>query len=528
MTPFLRMAQLLLIFILIIMYLTRTGVTPMSTGVDQSNINLFSFTGKMKVLHMSWLAFFISFMVWFNFAPLMASIRDTFGLSEQEVKLLLILNVALTIPARIIIGMLVDKHGPKITFSVLLALSSILCFLFAFSESYQALATYRFLLGFVGAGFVIGIRLVSEWFPAKQVGTAEGIYGGWGNFGSAAAAMLLPMLALFYGGDEGWRWAVATTGFLALGFSVVFYFSVSNNPKGTTYFRPKNLGAMEVSSKGDFYLYCAMTAPLYLALAVLAWKISPANLDIFSHRITYGIYAALLGLYGYQLSKIYHINQSLFSPNAKPVPGIHRYAFKQVAALNLSYMITFGSELAVISMLPLFFFDTFQETAHLSIAQAALIASIFAALNLIMRPAGGYLSDRYGRKKVLTTTLGGLAIGYFMMGQIDTTWSIPAAITVMVVASLFVNAGNGAVYAVVPLVKRRLTGQVAGMTGAFGNVGGVTFLTVLSFVSSQTFFITIACAAVVIFLLVTFVLEEPKGYMYEENEDGTIEKIQLH
>lgn len=497
-------------------------------GVDKSRINLFSFTGKTKILHMSWLAFFISFMVWFNFAPLMASIRETFGLSDQEVKLLLILNVALTIPARIIIGMLVDKYGPKITFSVLLATSSIFCFLFAFAETYEELATYRFLLGFVGAGFVIGIRLVSEWFPAKQVGTAEGIYGGWGNFGSAAAAMILPMLALWYGGDDGWRWAVATTGFLALAFSVVFYFSVSNNPKGTTYFRPKNLGAMEVTNKADFYLYSFMTAPLYIALGVLAWKISPANLNIFSSLITYSIYAVLAGLYAYQILNIFKINKALFAVNAKPVPEIHRYNFKQVAALNLSYMITFGSELAVISMLPLFFFDTFRETANLSIAQAALIASIFAGLNLIMRPAGGYFSDKFGRKKVLTITLGGLSAGYFLMGQVDATWSIPAAIAAMVVASLFVNAGNGAVYAVVPLVKRRLTGQVAGMTGAFGNVGGVMFLTVLSFVSPQVFFITIACAASVVFLLVVFVLEEPKGFMYEENDDGTIEKIELH
>ena len=497
-------------------------------GVDKSNINLFSFTGKMKILHMSWLAFFISFMVWFNFAPLMASIRETFGLSDQEVKLLLILNVALTIPARIIIGMLVDKYGPKITFSVLLASASFICFLFAFADSYEKLATYRFLLGFVGAGFVIGIRLVSEWFPAKQVGTAEGIYGGWGNFGSAGAAIALPTIALWIGGDDGWRWAVATTGVLALLFSFVFYFSVSNNPKGTTYFKPKNLGAMEVSDKGDFYLYCLMTAPLYIALGVLAWKIGPANLDIFSTIETSIIYLSLLVLYTYQVLQIWRINKGLFTSNSKPIAQIHRYKFKQVAVLNLSYMITFGSELAVISFLPLFFFDTFKETANLSITQAALIASVFAGLNLIMRPAGGMLSDHYGRKKTLIITLAGSAIGFLMMGQINAEWSIAAAIGVMVFASIFVNAGNGAVFAVVPLVKRRLTGQVAGTTGAFGNVGGVTFLTVLSFVDSQLFFITIGCAAALVFLIALLLFEEPKGFMYEENEDGTIEKIELH
>lgn len=499
-----------------------------ATGVDQSKIIFFSFTGKMKILHMSWLAFFISFVVWFNFAPLMASIRETFGLSGQQVKLLLILNVALTIPARIMIGMLVDKYGPKITFSVLLAAASALCFLFAFAESFEKLAIYRFLLGFVGAGFVIGIRLVSEWFPAKQVGTAEGIYGGWGNFGSAAAAMTLPTIALWIGGDDGWRWAVATTGVLALLFSFIFYFSVSNNPKGTTYFRPKNLGAMEVSSKGDFYLYGLMTAPLYLALGVLAWKIGPANLHIFSSIETSVAYLTLLVMYVYQVLQIYRINKELFAANARPVPEIHRYKFKQVAVLDLAYMVTFGSELAVISMLPLFFFDTFRERIDLSMTESALIASIFAGLNLIMRPAGGILSDKFGRKRSLVFILAGLAAGYFLMGQIDKSWSIPAAISVMVIASLFVNAGNGAVYAIVPLVKRRLTGQVAGMAGAFGNVGGVAFLTVLSFVSSQAFFITIACASVVVFLIAMFALEEPGGFMYEENEDGTIERIELH
>lgn len=40
---------------------------------------------------------------------------------------------------------------------------------------------------------------------------------------------------------------------------------------------------------------------------------------------------------------------------------------------------------------------------------------------------------------------------------------------------VFVQAGCGAVYAMVPLIKRRMTGQIAGMVGAYGNVGGVTF-----------------------------------------------------
>lgn len=36
--------------------------------------------------------------------------------------------------------------------------------------------------------------LVAEWFPPKQIGFAQGIYGGWGNFGSFAAEAALPLI----------------------------------------------------------------------------------------------------------------------------------------------------------------------------------------------------------------------------------------------------------------------------------------------------------------------------------------------
>jgi len=180
-------------------------------GTASSSLNLLSCKGKTRILHMSWFAFFLTFVVWFNHAPLLATIRETFGLSDQEVKILLILNVALTIPARVIIGMLVDRFGPRIVFSLLLLISSFLCLFFATAQSFETLAVARFLLGFVGAGFVIGIRMISEWFPARQLGLAEGFYKGLGNFGSAAAAMTLPVLVLYFGGDDGWRYAVGST-----------------------------------------------------------------------------------------------------------------------------------------------------------------------------------------------------------------------------------------------------------------------------------------------------------------------------
>ena len=487
------------------------------------SIKLLSFSNPSKILHLTWFAFFLSFLVWFNSAPLMISIRETFNLTTAEVKALLTLNVALTIPARIIVGMLVDKYGPKLVFALLLGSASLVCFFFAFAQSYEALALSRFLLGFVGAGFVIGIRMISEWFPAKTVGVAEGIYGGWGNFGSAGAAMSVPLLATWVGGEDGWRWAIASTGAIALIYAFIYYFSVSNTPQGSTYFKPKKTGAMEVTSKGDFILYLVMNIPMYAALAVLNWKLGPTNLGLIGTTAVTGIYLALSGIFIYQFWHMWQVNKTVFT---SPVPEIHRYQFKQVAVLNLAYFATFGSELAVVSMLPLFFFDTF-SSAGLSQAEAGLLASGYAFMNLVARPTGGLVSDKFGRKKTLMILMVGLICGYALLSQVNAGWWIPAAVAATMFCSFFVQAGEGAVFAIVPLIKRRMTGQIAGMTGAYGNVGAVTFLTVLSFVSPQVFFMVIGGTAVMVLALLALFMDEPEGHMAEIMPDGTVQMIEV-
>ncbi len=488
--------------------------------MSHQKLNLLDFSSqRIKTLHMTWFAFFITFVVWFSHAPLLSAIKEAFDLSSDQIKALLILNVALTIPARIVIGILVDKFGPRHVFSGLLVTGSFLCFGFAFANSYEQLALMRFLLGFVGAGFVIGIRMVGEWFPAKQVGIAEGIYGGWGNFGSAAAAMSLPTLAMIYGGDDGWRYAVASTGVLAFCYGIFYYFKARNTPKGSTYFKPKKSGGLEVTSVRDFYFYLFMNVPMYIALGVLTWKLSPAGVDLLTDTTATMLYTGLVVLFLFQTSQIYKVNKHIFS---EPVPENQRYRFKQVAVLDVAYFVTFGSELAVVSMLPLFFMETFELDA----VTAGLLASGFAFMNLVARPTGGWFSDKFGRKKSLSILISGLAVGYLVMSQIDSTWFIPVAVIATMCCSFFVQAGEGAVFAIVPLVQRRMTGQIAGMAGAYGNVGAVTFLTVLSFVDTSTFFLVIAGCAALVFLFVQFI-EEPKGHMTEVLPDGTVQLIEV-
>ncbi|WP_301387351.1 NarK family nitrate/nitrite MFS transporter [Thalassolituus sp. UBA2590] len=488
--------------------------------MTSEKFNIFSFTGKMKILHLSWIAFFITFVVWFNHAPLLMAIADSLGLAPSEIKTLLILNVALTIPARVVIGMLTDRFGPRVVYSSLLAVCSIPCFMFAFADSFVQAAVARFMLGFIGAGFVIGIRMVSEWFPANELGTAEGIYGGWGNFGSAAAAFTLPAVALWFGGEDGWRYAIAVTGAMSLLFSVVYYMNVSDTPKGSTYFKPKNIGAMEVTSKGDFFFLLFMKIPMYAALALLTWKLSPNGVGLLTETTAIFCYVGLALLFIYEVSQVWKVNKEIFE---KPVPEMHQYKFKQVAVLNVLYFATFGSELAVVSMLPLFFAETFT----LDPVMAGMVASAYAFMNLMSRPGGGWLSDKFGRKSTLLILTAGLAVGYFIMSLVDSSWPLWLAVVAAMACSFFVQSGEGAVFAAVPLIKRRLTGQIAGMTGAYGNVGAVTYLTVLSFVDYSVFFMVIAATAVVGFITLLF-MEEPKGHIAEVREDGSVEMISVN
>jgi len=488
---------------------------------SEHKINIFRLSDpKIKTLHITWFAFFLTFMVWFNHAPLLVFMKEAFDMSSQQVKALMILNVALTIPARIVIGILVDKLGPRKVYSSLLVTSSFLCIAFSMANSYEQLAMMRFLMGFVGAGFVIGIRMIGEWFPHKSVGVAEGIYGGWGNFGSAAAAMSLPTLALFYGGEDGWRYALATTGIIAGFYGVFYYFTARNTPKGSTYFKPKKSGGLEVTSKGDFYLYLLMNIPMYAALAVLSWKLSPSGVALLSETAMYVIWAVLLVLFIYQTMQIWRVNKEHLTEG---VPELDKYKFKQVAILNWSYFVTFGSELAVVSMLPLFFLETFDG---LDPVKAGLLASGFAFMNLVARPTGGWFSDNFGRRRSLMILIGGLAVGYFVLSQVDSQWWIPAAVVATMCCSFFVQAGEGAVFAIVPLIKRRMTGQIAGMTGAYGNVGAVTYLTILSFVDYSTFFMLIGASALIVFFI-AMMLDEPKGTISEVLPDGTVQMIEV-
>jgi NNP family nitrate/nitrite transporter-like MFS transporter len=486
---------------------------------------LLSFQGRYRILHLTWFAFFLTFVCWFNFAPFATTIGKQLNLTPEQIKTLGICNLALTIPARIIIGMLLDRFGPKRTYTLLLMFAAVPCLATALSQNFSHLVISRLLMGIVGAGFVVGIRMVSEWFPPKEIGIAQGIYGGWGNFGAFGAEFTLPTIAVaasfLTGGASNWRFAIALTGIVAAIYGVVYYHSVQDTPPGKVYKRPKKNGALEVTSVKSFWAMIISNFGLIFALGLLAWRLEQKNIHFLTKSQMYLVWFLLAGLFAYQTYKAYQVNKELLI-GKKIYPPSERYQFSQVALLEFTYVTNFGSELAAVSMLPAFF----EKTFGLEHVVAGMIAATYPFLNLISRPSGGLISDKFGsRKWTMTIISAGIGVGYLMAHFINKSWPLLLAIAVTMFAAYFAQAGCGATYSIVPLIKKEATGQIAGNVGAYGNFGGVVYLTIFSLTDARTLFSTMGLAAVVCAFMCAFFLKEPKGSFASAYEDESPESI---
>lgn len=494
-----------------------------SPDTDMSGI--LSFSGRYRILHLTWFAFFLTFVVWFNFAPLATAVKQDLNLNEDQIRTILLCNVAFTVPARIIIGMLLDKLGPRITYSAMLIYAAIPCITFALAQNFSQLVISRLALSVVGCGFVIGIRMVAEWFPPKEIGLAEGIYGGWGNFGSAGAAFTLPTVATVTGfmtaAAINWRLAIALTGIVSCIYGIIYYFNVEDTPPGKEYERPERASGIEVTTKKDFWFLIVMNIPLVGVLGLLAWRLLRVGFLSLSQFTI--VCLLLVGLYLFQTYGCWNANRELLAGH-KRYPASDRYEFKQVALLDLAYFTCFGSELAVVSMLPTFYERTFALTA----AVAGAIASSYAFMNLAARPGGGYISDTIGsRKWTLTALTGAMGVGYLSMGFIDGSWWIVLAVALTMTAGFCVMAAEGATYAIVPLIKHRITGQIAGNVGAYGTVGAVTYLTVYSLLpegeaGNRIFFSMLGLVGLIVAFLCGFFLKDVKGDHAEAPTEETV------
>ncbi len=474
----------------------------------------------IRALYKTTAAFFLTFYVWFNMAPLVTTIVSVGGLTMAQLKLLAVCNVALTVPARIFIGMASDHFGPRRTFSALMVIMAVPALVFAFSTGYTEMLVSRLIMSMVGAGFVIGIHMTSLWFKPRDIGFAEGVEAGLGNWGSSIAAMTIPAATVvsssLVGAEYGWRYGMALSAAVMMLYGVYYWFGITDGPVGSTFRKPRRAAAIEVSTWGDLGNAIVWTVPIMGVLALLAWRVHGMGfMNETALMVCYGLVA--LGVL-YQMVQLLRVNVPILK---RGVPEDDKYRFTEVAVLCAAYVVTFGAELGVVSMLPAFY----QKTFALDPVKAGLVGGSFAFLNFFSRALGGYISDRVpSRKGALVVYLAGTAATFGLMGLITPAWPLPLAILVTLLCALFVTGGCGTTFALVPLVKRRVTGQVAGYAGAYGNVGATIFLTAYTFVSSQQFFFLIGAVALASFLFAVLAFREPAGAFAEEYHLSSVDR----
>ena len=446
--------------------------------------------GRARALHLSWAAFLCTFVVWFDFAPFASTIGRQLHLGKGQLAAIGLCNLGLTVPARLLIGAAVDRFGPRRVFSCVLIGAAVPNTIFALASSFPTLVLSRLALSVVGAGFVVGIRMVREWWPDTELGAAEGIYAGWGNFGSGLATVGLPVLADVLGGADGWRWAIGICGALSAAWGLVFLRAAEDTPSGVPWVPPRRQGALEVTSRAAAIGLVLLGIPAVGVLGIVAYRLS------LVHVISTGELAVMLAVLPVlALAQAAHGLRVNRPALAGAYPAEAQYPFRSVVLCSLAYAVTFGGELAVLSTLPTFF----GKTWHLGLATAGVAAGTFGLMNLVTRPAGGIVSDATGRRRwTLVGTLAGTAACFGAMALLDRSWPVAGAVLLGVMAAAFLQGGNGAVFAIAPQIDRRVSGQIGGLVGAYGNLGGIIWLFLLVYVTPQTMFLMIGMAAAVV------------------------------
>lgn len=182
--------------------------------------------GNTRVMILATLAFALCFAGWTMFAPLAVYFQEEFNLSSTSVGLLLATPVLLGSLAKIPMGIVTDKYGGRLVFTIMLLFGFVSLFFTGFAHSYGSLLVCGFFFGLIGSSFAVGIPHVSEWYPKKKQGFALGVYGV-GNAGTALSAFGAPFIAE----SMGWNKAFIIYAFPLLLMAFIYWFFTSNAPK---------------------------------------------------------------------------------------------------------------------------------------------------------------------------------------------------------------------------------------------------------------------------------------------------------
>ena len=225
-----------------------------------NRINLFSFsTPAMRAFHVSWVSFFLCFFGWFGVAPLMPVIRSELHLTKEQVGNIVIASVAVTVFARLFVGWLCDRFGPRRVYAGLLVVGALPVMGIGLAHDYTSFLIFRLAIGAVGASFVVTQYHTCAMFAPNVVGTANATAAGWGNMGGGVTQMVMPLvfagfMQLGLPQASAWRAAMVVPGVLMLLAAAAYLTLTQDGPEG-------NRGAPEPGKKTSSAFFKAFADP---------------------------------------------------------------------------------------------------------------------------------------------------------------------------------------------------------------------------------------------------------------------------
>ncbi len=387
----------------------------MTTDGKATKIDLFSVsTVNMRTFHLTWLAFFICFFGWFSHAPLLpATIGPDLDLSKAQKITAFIASVGVTIFARLGIGYLCDKIGPRKSYVYLLVFGAFAVAGSAFVQTWEQYLFSRLCIGVIGASFVITQYHTSVMFSGNCVGIANATTAGWGNLGGGVTQAVMPlvaaaMLGLGFANSElsKWRPAMFVPAIAMVILAFLYWKYTTDCPKGNYEDLPEERPQARKGEEG-----------LFLS-AVKDYRV----------WVLFLVYAGCFGM-------------ELFVNGRAAAYYQERFSMPETSA---------GVIASLFGLMNLF-----------ARSMGGWLGDRFAT--------GAGLTGRV-RWLIIIMIAEGIALVVFSRMGV-----LPVAIITMIVFSLCVQMAEGATYSVVPFINKRSLGAVSGIVGAGGNVGAVCY-----------------------------------------------------
>lgn len=388
---------------------------PVDAEHKATELKILSFARPhMRAFHYSWWSFFIAFFIWFSIAPLLPEVRDTLGLTDEEVWTTNIVAVTGDIFMRFAFGSITDAFGARLPMGFVLAAASIPTALTGLVNNLTGLIFLRLFIGIAGSSFVMCQCWSTRMFNKDIVGVANGLVGGWGNVGGGVTqlvmgSLLFPLFRdkLFDGDSEmAWRTVCIVPAIVASMTAILVVTTSEDCPDGN-YRQLKAEGRMPNVS------------------AARSFKTGAADFNTW--------------------------------------------------LLYFQYACCFGVELTMNNYTATYFVDTFGLDTETASAIASIFGFMNLFSRGLGGYTSDKLMDRYNMRgrivwQAITLIIQGILI--FVFASMQEVWS---AVLMLTVFSIFVQAAEGSTYGIVPYVNRKATGAVSGIVGAGGPTGAVLF-----------------------------------------------------